>query len=83
MTERWVICNSPFLYMLYQRDDGAEVPDIWQFVALFVAIAIVVFFAVHAVAGTFVWPAIDGGITMSDVFLDCFYNGAGCGVRHP
>ena len=68
---------------MYQRDDGAEVPDTWRFVALFVTIAIVVFFVVHAVAGTFVWPAIDGWITVSDSFLVCFYDGSGCGIHIP
>lgn len=83
MEARWVICDSPFPYGLYQRDDGTVAPDAWQFVALFVAIAIVVFFVVHAVAGTFVWPAVDGGIVVSDTFIECFYDGAGCGVRLP
>ena len=62
-------------------DDGTEAPDTWQFVALFVAIATVVFFAVHTVAGTFVWSAMDGGITVSDSFLRCFYDGSGCGIH--
>ena len=69
---RRVILDLYFAYELRQRDDETEAPDTWRFVALFVTIAIVVFFVVHTVAGTFVWPAIDGGITVSDSFLVCF-----------